>query len=70
MIVRGAGGEVVGEVVLWMRAGKKCPFPGKHGYLLYAFIPTGEKEPAAVACDPHCHDGEGIYGGLLAKVML
>lgn len=68
MIVKDDNGQIVGEIVLWMAAAEPCPYPGPHGYLPYAFIPTGQSKPSAVVCDEHCHQGGGIYSGLLAKV--
>lgn len=60
-------GKVVGEVALTGMS-YKCPYRGPHGFLPYGFFRPGKRKPEVVVCDRHCHQGPGIYGGLLAKV--
>jgi hypothetical protein len=71
MVIKDESGKVIGEIALCMlptKSYKPCPYPGPHGRLPYGFFRTGKRKPEVVVCDTHCHEGPGIYGGLLAKV--
>lgn len=61
-------GKLVGEIALAGGPERKCPYPGKHGYLLYGFFLLAKRKPVAVVCDTHCHNENGYWQGLLEKV--